>query len=125
MLGPLLNYLASAIVIGWGVAHIIPTKEVVRSFGEVAADNRRILEMEWVAEGLALVFVGVLTFIVTVAAGLADPVAILVYRVNAAGLVVFGFWTFVIGRHTPLLPIKLCPVVLSTAAAMIFGATLV
>ena len=56
---------------------------VVRSFGNISADNRRIITMEWVAEGLALTFVGALILIVTLAAGLADPVAVLVYRLLA------------------------------------------
>ena len=124
MLGPLLNYIASAVVIGWGVAHIVPTREVVRSLGEVAIDSRRIMEMEWVAEGLALAFIGVSTFVLTVAAGLSDPVAVLVYRMNAAALIVFGAWTYLAGFKTNLLPIKLCPVVLTSAAALIVVATL-
>jgi hypothetical protein len=125
VLGPLLNYLASAVVIGWGVAHIVPTREVVKSLGEVAIDSRRIMEMEWVAEGLALVFIGVSTFVLTVAAGLADPVAVLVYRMNAAALVVFAAWTYLAGFQTSLLPIKLCPAVLTAAATLVVIATLV
>ena len=124
MLGPLLNYLASALVIGWGVAHIVPTREVVKSLGETAIDSRRIMEMEWVAEGLALIFIGLSTFVLTAAAGLADPVAVLVYRMNAAALIVFAAWTYLAGFKTDLLPIKLCPAVLSAAAALIVIATI-
>jgi len=124
VLGPLLNYLASAVVIGWGVAHIVPTREVVKSLGEVTIDSRRIMEMEWVAEGLALSFIGLSTFVLTVAAGLADPIAVLVYRMNAAALIVFAAWTYLAGFKTDLLPIKLCPAVLSAAAALIVIATI-
>lgn len=46
--------LGSAIVIAWGVAPMVPTKMVVRSFGQVPQDSGRIITMEWVAEGLAL-----------------------------------------------------------------------
>ena len=125
VLGPLLNYIASAIVIGWGVAHIVPTREVVKSLGEAAIDSRRVMEMEWVAEGLALAFIGVSTFVLTVAAGLSDPVAVLVYRMNAAALIVFAAWHHLVGSKTRLLPVKLCPVVLTSAAALIVVATLV
>jgi len=125
MLGPLLNYLASAVIIGWGVAHIVPTREVVKSLGEAAIDSRRIMEIEWVAEGLALVFIGLSTFVLTVAAGLADPVAVLVYRMNAAALIVFAVWTYLAGFKTDVLPVKLCPAVLSTAAGLIVIATIV
>ena len=125
VLGPLLNYLASAVVIGWGVAHIVPTREVVKNLGEAAIDSRRIMEMEWVAEGLALVFIGVSTFVLTLVAGLSDPIAALVYRMNAAALIVFAIWTYVAGFKTDLLPIKLCPVVLTSAAGLILAATIV
>lgn len=52
--------IGSAVVVVWGIAHIIPTRTVVAGFGELTADNRRIITMEWVAEGLALIFIGVL-----------------------------------------------------------------
>ena len=54
-------YGGSALVIRWGVAHIaIPTKDIVRGFGPMSADNRRILIMEWLMEGVLLVFLGLL-----------------------------------------------------------------
>ena len=116
---------ASGIVILWGVAHIVPTAAVVRSFGNISADSRRIITMEWVAEGLALTFVSVLTFVVTLAAGLADPVAVLVYRLCAVALVVFALWTLIAGFRIDVVPIKLCPFVLSTAALLLVIPTLI
>ena len=51
-------YTAAAIVIVWGVAHIaIPTRSIIRSFGAISADNRRILLMEWLMEGVLLIFI--------------------------------------------------------------------
>jgi hypothetical protein len=47
--GALLAYVASAILIAWGSAHLAPTRTVAASFGEISADNRRILVMEWAA----------------------------------------------------------------------------
>jgi hypothetical protein len=125
MSGAWLNFLASGIVIVWGVSHIIPTAAVVRSFGDISPDSRRIITMEWVAEGLALTFVGLLTLIVTLVAGLADPVALLVYRLCAAALIAFALWTLIAGFRTAVVPIKLCPLVLSTAAALLIVATLI
>lgn len=41
-------YGGSALVIFWGIAHIvIPTKSIVNGFGAISADNRRIILMEW------------------------------------------------------------------------------
>jgi hypothetical protein len=53
-----LIYLGAAILFVWGVAHIIPTRNVVAGFGPLSEDNRINITMEWVAEGLALAFVG-------------------------------------------------------------------
>jgi len=39
-------YIGSAIMILWGISHIIPTKSVVAGFGTVFTDNTRILTME-------------------------------------------------------------------------------
>jgi len=65
MNGAILSYLGSFLVFGWGVAHLFPTGKVVRGFGEISPDNRRIIEMEWIIEGVALVFIGVLVAFVT------------------------------------------------------------
>jgi hypothetical protein len=81
--------------------------------------------MEWVAEGLALTFVGLLTLVVTLAAGLADPVGVLVYRLSAGALIVFAFWTLIAGFRTAVVPVKLCPLVLSTAAALLIISTVI
>jgi hypothetical protein len=40
--------------------HLAPTRAVVESFGAISRDNRRILIMEWIAEGLTHISLGVL-----------------------------------------------------------------
>ncbi len=47
----ILLYIGSGVITVWGIAHIIPTKNVVNGFGTISDDNRRIITMEWVAEG--------------------------------------------------------------------------
>ncbi len=116
---------ASLVVIIWGVAHVVPTRAVVRSFGPISADSTRIITMEWVAEGLALTSIGVLTLVLALGVGSGDPTAILVYRCAAAALLVFALWTLYAGFKTAIIPIKICPLVLSTAAALLIAATLV
>ncbi len=61
-----LLYLGSIIITLWGVSHIIPTKSVVAGFGTLSSDNYRIITMEWVAEGLTLVFIGLLVLATTI-----------------------------------------------------------
>ena len=55
-----LLYLGSIVITLWGVSHIIPTKSVVAGFGTLSSDNYRIITMEWVAEGLTIIFIGLL-----------------------------------------------------------------
>ena len=118
MLNMILLYLGAALLVLWGVAHIIPTRNVVAGFGALSEDNRINITMEWVAEGLALAFVGVLVALVTLVGGADDPVTRVVVGAVAGFCIVMGGWTFIVGRHSTILPIRLCPLVL-TAAAML------
>ena len=65
MKGEILIYVGAALPFVWGVSHLFPTKSVIRDFGEISADNRNIIAMEWITEGIALIFVGALVAIVT------------------------------------------------------------
>jgi len=115
--------LGAAIVLVWGIAHILPTKAMVRSFGPLSPDSRRIITMVWVAEGLALVFIGSITLIVATSAAPGDPTALLVFRLCAAGLTVLAAWTLIAGFWTSVLPIRICPAVVLTAVALILFGT--
>ena len=57
-MGLVLMLVGGAVCIVWGGAHLVPTRKVVAGFGELSTDNRRLLAMEWIAEGLTLCFVG-------------------------------------------------------------------
>ena len=115
----ILLYIGSAIIFIWGIAHIIPTKSVVKSFGEISEDNTKIITMEWVAEGITLCFIGLLVLLVTAIVGSQNPVSALVYRISAGMLVVMAIWTSLTGARTSVVPIKICPIV-KTAVAILF-----
>ena len=86
-----LLYIGAAIVILWGIAHIaIPTRSIVNSFGPISIDNRRILLMEWLMEGVLLIFIGVLVVLVTIITSDLEQSAVIVYRVCASVLVVMA-----------------------------------
>jgi len=108
----------------WGIAHIAPTRSVVKGFGELSEDNRRIITMEWVAEGLTLIFIGALILLVTLQGGPPDPVSVLVTRVCAFMLLTMAAWTFLTGAKTSILPIKICPLVKSAVAALFLLGTI-
>ena len=85
MAAEVLLYVAASAVALWGVAHLVATRSVVAGFGAISRDNRRVLTMEWLAEGMTMLFVAALVAAVTLSAGADDSVALLVYRL-AAGL---------------------------------------
>lgn len=113
-----LLYAASLILVSWGVAHLVPTRKVVASFGPISLDSRRVLAMEWVAEGLAMVFVGVLVAIVTLEDS-GNPVALLVYRLSAGLLAAVAVLTALTGARTPVGWFKACPAVMAVCIALI------
>jgi len=61
MTNQILLYIGSALTIIWGVAHLFPTKNVVKDFGDISTDNKHIITMEWIVEGMPLIFVGLLS----------------------------------------------------------------
>ncbi|MFC2009840.1 hypothetical protein ACFLT6_00325 [Chloroflexota bacterium] len=115
----ILLYIGSAIIFIWGIAHIIPTKSVVKGFGEISDDNTKIITMEWAAEGMTLCFIGLLVLLVTAIVGSQNTVSALVYQISAGMLVVMAIWTSVTGARTSVVPIKICPIV-KTAVAILF-----
>ena len=119
MVNEILLYIGSIIIILWGIAHIVPTKSVVSGFSSVSEDNRRIITMEWVAEGLTLCFIGLLVLIVTLLIQSGNQVSDIVYRISAAMLLVMAIWTLVTGARTAIIPIKVCPAV-KTVVAVLF-----
>lgn len=124
MISSAMLYVGSAIVIAWGIAHIaIPTKNIVDGFGPITPDNRRIILMEWLMEGVLLVFIGVLVASVTMLAAESERSAMVVYRVAAIALAVMAGVSQFTGARTAILPMKLCPAIFLTAAALIFFAT--
>jgi hypothetical protein len=119
MSGNILLYFGSLIIVVWGAAHIFPTKAVVAGYGALSDDNRRIITMEWVAEGLAMIFIGVLVALVTLTSGTHNSTAVLVDRLAAAMLIVMAAWTSLTGAKTSITPIKICPIVKTIAAILL------
>lgn len=114
-----LLYIGSGVIILWGIGHLIPTKPIVSGFGEISEDNRKIITMEWLAEGLTLVFLGVLVLLVTLLAGYEAEAANIVYLASAVMLLVMAVLTLSTGARTSVVPIKICPAV-KTIVAVLF-----
>jgi hypothetical protein len=114
-----LIYIGSVIIIIWGIAHLIPTKAIVRGFGEISVDNKKILAMESIAEGLTLIFLGVLTLLVTILADPQSTAANIIYLASAVMLLVMAALTLFTAARTPTIWYKICPAV-KTAVAILF-----
>jgi len=123
MINAILLYVGAAVITVWGIAHIVPTKSVVNSFGKISQDNRRIITMEWIAEGLMLCFIGLLVLFVTIWGETQNRTSAIVYLTSAVMLVVMAVLTSVTGARTSIVPIKICPFVKIAVAILFFLGT--
>jgi len=112
-------YGGSALIILWGVAHItIPTKNIINSFGPISIDNKRILAMEWIMEGLTLSFIGLLVILITAFEGIENASSILIYRISGVMLVVMAGVSLFTGARTSIIPMKLCTSIFISVAVL-------
>jgi hypothetical protein len=118
MINETLLYIGSTIIILWGIAHLIPTKAIVKGFGEISADNKKILAMESIAEGLTLIFLGVLPLLVTNLADSQSREAVIVYLACGIMLLVMAILTLATGARTAGIPYKICPAVKTVVAVL-------
>ncbi|MFQ5988179.1 MAG: hypothetical protein ACE5H6_04940, partial [Dehalococcoidia bacterium] len=119
MINDILLYIGSIVITLWGIAHIVPTKSIVNGFGPISQDNKRIITMESIAEGLTLCFIGVLVLLVTSLAGSQSQAAYIVYLACAVMLLIMAILTAMTGARTSILSYKICPAV-KTVVAILF-----
>ena len=118
MLNKVLLYSGSAFIAFWGIAHLFPTRSVVSGFGKISVDNKRIITMEWIIEGIALIFIGLINAIVT-AIDHTSSISVVIYLSSGLVLIVLAFVSFLTGFKISFLPFKLCPVLFITSAVLI------
>jgi len=117
-LNPISLYIAAALTGVWGIAHLLATRGVIKGFGNLSEDNRRIITMEWIVEGIALIS----TAAFVAAATAVDPgaaVSSAVYAVALGTLVVLAVVSLFTGFKVAFLPFRLCPVIFGVSAALI------
>lgn len=120
MINLIMLYLGAALTALWGVAHLFPTVSVVKGFGAISADNQRIITMEWIVEGVSLIFIGVLVASVTTI----DPMSTVskaVFLLSAIGLFVLATVSLFTGFKVNFLPFKLCPFIFTASALLILA----
>ena len=118
MLNQILFYTGSVITIGWGVAHLFPTKSVVKGFGEISADNKNIITMEWIIESVALIFIGIVVAGVTIIES-TNNVSAFIYLASAITLFALAIISLFTGFKVNFLPFRLCPFLFSASAILI------
>ena len=121
MLNQVLLYSGSALISFWGIAHLFPTKSVVSGFGEISVDNKQIITMEWIIEGIALIFIGSIVAIVT-AIDHTSSISLVIYLSSVVVLIVLAIVSFFTGFKISFLPFKLCPVIFNSSAVLIIPA---
>ena len=114
-----LLYLGALLTGIWGISHLIPTKNVVAGFGDISEDNRNIITMEWIVEGVSLIFIGALVVVVTYIGPFGELPRV-VYTVVVAGLLALAIVSLFTGFKVRFLPFRLCPFILTISAALIF-----
>jgi hypothetical protein len=113
-----LFYISGMLTLLWGIAHLFPTAGVVQGFGDISSDNKLIITMEWIIEGLTLIFLGVLTIVVT-KTETQNKLAKNVYILITGMLFAMAILSVFTGFRINFLPFRLCPIIFSASAILI------
>ena len=116
---------AAALVALWGVAHAIPTSQVLAGFKPITQNNRRVVLQEWLAEAFTMWGLAGIIVAVTIVGGAGSHATEWVYRVVAALLIALAVLTGLTGARTAVIWFKICPVLLTFSAALLLGASLI
>lgn len=111
-------YLGAVLPFIWGLAHLFPTKSVVQGFGEISHDNKQIITMEWIIEGIALIFIGISVATIT----FRDPTNIIsktIYALSSIFLIILAVVSLFTGFKINFLPFRLCPIIFTSSAILI------
>lgn len=113
---------AAALTAFWGIMHLVKTAPVVTGFEPLSDDNRHVLRMEWILEGVTLCFVAVLVSVFTLWLGPYALASRIVFGLSALLLLVMAAVSLFTGAKASPLPYKLCAPIFTFAAALIlFG----
>ena len=117
-----LIYIGSVMIILWGIGHIFPTKSIVKGFGVLSDDNKKIITMEWIAEGMALIFLGLLPLFTVIFSDSNESAFYISILASAVMLIVMAILSAFTGARTSVLPMKMCPFIKTLGAIlMILG----
>lgn len=116
-------YLAAGVLAAWGIAHMLPTRNVVAGFGPISRDNQRVVTMEWVNEGLTLLFIAAIMAGVAIANDDSSPTRIILWT-TVAMLNLMSVVSLFTGFKVAFLPYRLCPFIFTGSSLLIIIALL-
>ena len=118
MIGAITTYIGSFVIFAWGAAHLFPTRNVVNGFGEISDDNKRIITMEWIIEGISLIFIGVLVTLATYI-DRCSSVSLVVYWTSFGFLNILSVVSLFTGFRNSFVAFKLCPFIFTGSSLLI------
>ncbi len=119
MINQILIYIGGAITLVWGIAHLFPTKSIIKGFGDISTDNKHIITMEWIVESAALIFIGFIIIGVTII-NPSGIIAAFIYLSAIGILLVLAIISIFTGYKVKFIAFKLCPYMFSSSAVLIF-----
>lgn len=114
---------AAALVFFWGVAHAIPTRQVLIGFEPISVDNRRVILQEWLAEAFTMWGVAAVLVLAAVISGTNTDLSMWIYRAAAGLLIALAALTALTGARTPVIWFKICPFLLTGSAILLLVAS--
>ncbi len=108
----------------WGVAHAIPTRQVLFGFEPITQDNHQVVLQKWLAEAFTMWGLAGIVVSVTIVGGSGSHTSQWLYRVVAALLAALAVLTSLTGARTPVIWFKICPVLLTFSAVLLLAASL-
>ena|SRR4030042_7049445 len=121
MINSIILYISAAMLVFWGIAHLIATRSVVKNFGHVSLDNKHIIAMEWIVEGIFLIFIGTVIAVLTYF-DYKNDVSILMYLICFVTLNILAIVSLYTGFKIRFLPFRLCPFIFLISAFLIIVA---
>lgn len=120
-----LALLAAALAFGWGIAHLFPTRTIVNDFGDIGTENRRVITMEWIYEGITLIFAGLVTATVSLIGDDTSTTATVTYAGIAGLLLVMAVISLMTAGRNRFIAYRLCAPIFSVGAILLLVAAAV
>ena len=121
MVNYILLYLGSLLPFVWGISHLFPTRSVVKGFWNISLytsqDPKRIITMEWLIEGISLIFLGTIVAVVTFI-DYSNVISKTIYWIIFILLNTLSVISLFAGFKINFLSFKLCPVIFTSSSIL-------